>query len=69
VPVREPEFVYLRLDVGALNSRKSLELVDLNLVIEMADITNHGLVFHFGDVIHGDNITVPRGGDIDIATP
>src|SRR5258708_4559408 len=69
MPVREPELSYLRFDIGGLNPWESFELVDLNLVIKMANITNHGLVFHSGHVLNGDHIAIARGRDVDIATP
>src|SRR5260221_4780827 len=69
MPVREPEFIYLRFDIGGLNPWESFELVDLNLVIKMANITNHGLVFQFCHVLNGGHIAIARSRDVDIATP
>src|SRR5690606_26230165 len=43
------------------------QLVDLNLVVEVADVTDHRLVLHLRHVLDGDDVDVASGGDIDIA--
>src|SRR5258707_5652512 len=68
-PIRESIFVELRLDVSSLDTRKGVEVVHLNLVIEVTDIADGGLIFHFGQVLDSDDIAVTRGSDINIAAP
>ena len=46
VACRECVLVNLRFDVGVLDVRIVHQLVDLDFVVEMADVANDGLVFH-----------------------
>ena len=41
-----------------------LELIHLNLVVEMADVANDGLIFHREHVRGGDDVTVAGRGDV-----
>jgi hypothetical protein len=56
---------YLRLDVGALGVGR-VELVDLDLVVEVADVADDGLVLHRAHVLERDDVLVAGGGDVDV---
>ncbi len=45
-----------------------VEFVDLNFVIEVADIGYDRLVLHLGHVFEGDDVLVAGGGDVDVGT-
>src|SRR5690554_2508053 len=64
---RERVFVDLRLDGKVLDTRKSNELVDLYLVIEMANVANNGLILHLLHVLYPDHVAVPGSGNKDVA--
>ena len=51
VACRECVLVNLRFDVGVLDVRIVHQLVDLDFVVEMADVANDGLVFHQQPVV------------------
>src|SRR5207249_2346094 len=59
--------IYLRFDVGALDSFGRVQGVDLNLVIKVAYVRDDGLIFHAFDVLELDHIDVTGSGNIDIA--
>ena len=40
---------------------------DIDLVVEMADIANDGLVFHFRHVVVGDDVEIARRRDENIS--
>src|SRR4051812_39739772 len=61
-------FVDLRLDVESLDSRIFIEPIDLNFIIEMADVENNGLVFHASHMLDGDDVEVAGGGDVDVGS-
>ena len=64
---RKGILVHLRFDVCADNARRGIEFVDLDLIVEMADVTNDGLILHLLHVLKADDVVVARGGDVDIA--
>jgi hypothetical protein len=64
---REGVLVHLRLDVEALHVRAGVELIDLDLVVEVADVADDGLVLHLLHVLEGDDVLVAGGGDVDVA--
>ena len=66
VPVRENETVHLRLDVLALDARPALNAREVDLVIEVTDVTHDGVVLHLAHVVGGDDVEVAGGGDIDV---
>src|SRR6266513_2851699 len=68
VAVRETVFIYLRFDVGALDSFGRVQLVDLNFVIKMSDVRHDGLVLHPLDMFEPDYIEVAGSGNVDVAT-
>src|SRR6476660_6439626 len=66
--IRETVFVYLRFDVGALDSFGRVQLFDLNFVIKMSDVRHDGLVLHTLDMFEPDYIEIAGSGDVDVAT-
>ena len=50
-----------------LMSLRVVERVDLNLVVEMADVGDDRLVLHPLHVGEGDDIDVPGRGDVNVA--
>ena len=64
---REVIAVVLRLDVLNAHTLGRLELVHLDLIIKVADVTHDGLILELKDVIHGDDVAVAGGGDVDVA--
>ncbi len=64
---REGVFVHLGLDVEALDVGACIELIDLDFVVEVADVADDGLVLHQLHVFQGDDVFVARGGDVDVA--
>ena len=66
--VGEDILVELGLDVDPFDPGEVIQLVDLDLVVEVANVRHHGLILHFGEVLHGDDILVAGGGDVDVGT-
>ena len=64
---REGILIDLRLDVSADDVLGFVELVDLDLVVEVADVTNDGLVLHLLHMLEADDIEITGGGDVDVA--
>ena len=64
-PVAQPKFT-LRFDVGVLDVRIVHQLIDLDFIVEMADVANDGLVFHLGHVFDGDDVAVTGGRNEDV---
>ena len=60
-------FVHLRLDVELLHAFGVVQAVHLDLVVEVADVTNDRLVLHLLHVLQRDDVAVARGGNVDIA--
>ena len=54
------------LDVNMLHAGRVLEAIDLDFVIEMADVTHDGLILHRLHVLQGDDVFVARGGNVDV---
>ena len=67
VACRECVLVNLRFDVGVLDVRIVHQLVDLDFVVEMADVANDGLVFHLGHMFDGDDVAVTGGRNENVA--
>ena len=61
--VRKLDHVNLRLDIRPF---EILQLRDLNLVIEVADIADDGHVLHRPHIVELDNVLVSGRGDKDI---
>lgn len=64
--VGENVLVELGLNIDFFHPRMVVEFVDLDFVIEVADIGHDCLIFHLGHVIQGDDVFVARGGDVDV---
>jgi hypothetical protein len=65
VAIGEHEAVHLGLDVLALGGGDQVGHVDL--VIEVADVADDGVVLHGGHVVGHDDVLVAGGGDEDIS--
>ena len=66
--VGEHVLVELGLNIDFFHPRMVVEFVDLDFVIEVADIGHDGLVLHLGHVIEGDDVLIACGGDVDVGT-
>lgn len=66
VTIREDEAINLGLDV--LASGGLVQVVHVNLVVEVTDVTNDSVVLHLGHVGGHDDILVTSGGDEDITS-
>merc|ERR1712190_290534 len=44
--IRENEAIHLRLDVFHFNAFETFEFFHLDLIVEMADVPNDGIIFH-----------------------
>merc|ERR1712227_310755 len=58
VAIWEKETIHLGLDVLHLNTGELFKLLHLNLVVEVADVANDGIVFHLLHVLQGDDLEV-----------
>src|SRR5213078_987157 len=58
--------VHLGLDVDARDAWGAVEPVHLDLVVEVAYVTNDGLVLHLEDVVQRDDVAVAGAGDVDV---
>src|SRR5207248_4620568 len=65
--IRETVFIYLRFDVGALDSFGRVQFFDLNFIIKMSDVRHDGLVLHPLDMFEPDYIEIAGSGDVDVA--
>ena len=64
--VRKGIFVDLRLD-GRLHSTRLFQTCHLNLVVEMADVADDGLIAHLLHVLQCDDVTITCAGNEYIA--
>jgi len=62
----EDELINLRLDVEALDAGVLEETSHVNLVIEVTDVTNDGVVLHLGHLLDHEDVLVTGGGHDDI---
>merc|ERR1712137_1428600 len=65
--VWEHEAVTLGLNVLPLNTRPSGKASHVDLVIEVTNVTNDGVVLHLGHVGCHDDVLVTGGGDKDVS--
>src|SRR5437764_12475482 len=63
---RECVLVDLRLDSGSLDTFGFVQGVDLNLVIEVADVADHSLVRHARHVVERNDVYVSGCGNVDV---
>lgn len=59
----ESEFINLRLDVSPGNALIFFEAFIIDLVIEMADISNNSIIFHFRHMLSHNDVFVSCGCD------
>src|SRR5690625_1738924 len=59
--------MHLGLDLNTLDTWNSGQSGDLNLVVEVADVSNDGLIFHRCHVLGRDDVLVPGSCDEDVA--
>jgi hypothetical protein len=64
----EGELVDLRLNLLTDDTGVVLKSVDLNFVIEMADVANNGEMSHLGHVFDGDDVHVTGACYEDLST-
>mmetsp|Transcript_16337 Transcript_16337/g.28014 ORF Transcript_16337/g.28014 Transcript_16337/m.28014 type:complete len:282 (+) Transcript_16337:2014-2859(+) len=64
--VGEDETITLGLDVLALDASPAVETGHVNLVIEVTDVSDNGVVLHLGHVGCHDDVLVASGGDEDV---
>src|SRR5438046_9513778 len=67
VAVGKRVLIYLRLDVSALDAGRGVQRIDLNLVVEVADVRDDGLIFHSLHVLKRNDVEITSGGDVNIA--
>ena len=65
--VGESVLIHLRFDVQMLNTRIVDQLIHLNLVVEVTDVADNGLIFHLFHVLDRDDVAVSCGRHEDIA--
>ena len=63
--VREDESVYLWLDV--LSLRGFEEVINVNFVVEVTNVSYDGVVLHLVHVLGHDDALVAGGGDEDVS--
>ena len=68
VTIGELVAVDLLLDVHALDAGVGLKVLEIDLVVEVTDVTNDSVVLHLGHVFSEDNILVAGSGDKDIGS-
>ena len=66
VASREGVLVDLRLDVGAHDAFGFVQAIDLNLVVEVTNVTNDGLILHLLHVLEADDVLVAGRGHINV---
>lgn len=64
--VGEDELVDLGLDVDPLDTGEVLEGLDLNLIVEVADVADNSIVAHLLHVLNADDVAVTSGGNEDL---
>merc|ERR1712130_523549 len=64
--IREYEAVNLRLDVFHLDTWEALQLRHLDLIIEVADVADNSIVFHFLHVLQSDDLEIARRRDKNV---
>lgn len=60
------ELINLGLDISPNNGWVFFQSLSLNLVIEMANVTNNGVVLHLLHMLKGDDSLVSSGSDINV---
>ncbi len=65
--IGERVFVHLWLDIELGDAFRGIKAVHLNLVVEMANVANNGLIFHLCHVIERDDVAVAGRRDVNIS--
>ena len=66
VSVREVIHIHLGFDVRLDDAFSRVQFVDLNLVVEVADVADDRLIFHLRHMIESDDIDVAGSRDVDV---
>src|SRR3989344_4015568 len=66
VSIRENEFVHLRLDGNLFDTGILFQFFHLDLIVEMADVTHDGIVFHLFHMQGRDDIAIAGSRDKNI---
>src|SRR6476646_902799 len=66
VPIGKCVLIHLCLDVAPLYPVGRFKAGHVDLVIEVTDVRNDGVVLHFAHVPGGDDVPVARGGHHDV---
>jgi len=61
VAIREDEAVHLRLDVLHHDSLEALNSCHVNLIVEVTDVANNGIVLHLLHVCKSDDVEIASG--------
>ena len=64
--VRKHPLVILGFNIDPFNAGDFLEAGHVDLVIEVADVSDDGVVLHPRHVLRGDDVAVPGGGNEDV---
>merc|ERR1719396_99064 len=64
--IREDKAINLRFDVFHLNAGEVLQACHVDFVVEVADVSNDGIVLHLLHVLERDDVEVASGGCKDI---
>ena len=64
----ENVLIELGFDVHFANTCVDVELIDLDFIIEVADVGDDGLVLHLRHMIQSDDIFISGGGHIDVGS-
>ena len=59
--------LYLRLDVGDDDARVRVEASDIDLVVEVTNVADDGVLAHLGHVLSQDHVLVASGSDEDLS--
>ncbi len=66
LPLGKGVFVHLRFDGEFLHALGVVQAVHLDLVVEVADVADDGLVFHLRHVFERDDVAVAGRGDVKV---
>ena len=69
MPVRVDPLGHLRFDLDLRHVLPGGEPGHVDLVVEVSDVADDGLVFHPGHVFLEDDVAAPSGGDEDVTDP
>ena len=67
--IGERVLVHLRLDVQPLHAGCLVQQIHLDLIVEVADITNNRLVLHALHVLQSQDVHISGASDVDVTQP